>query len=98
MNQEYFEQLSNFAKKAQEPLQSMAELNVRTLQSLSYLRPDEFASIKNPQELMEKQIKLTVDNGHKALDYMQKSFEIVEKAMMSLVQESKTSKNNPVRR
>jgi len=90
MSQEYFEKLSAMAKKAQEPFQAIAELNVKTLQGLTYLKPDEFANIKKPEELLEKQIELAVANGHKALDYMQKSFEIIEKSMLSMAKETKT--------
>jgi hypothetical protein len=89
MNQEYFEKFSDMAKKAQEPLQQIAELNVKTIQSFSYIKPDEFANVKRPEELLEKQVGLAVANGHKALDYLQKSFQIIEKAMLSFVQESK---------
>ncbi|MCP0913951.1 MULTISPECIES: phasin family protein [Legionella] len=89
MNREYFEKLSDMAKKAQAPFQAWAELNVKTLQSFSYVKPDEFANIKKPEELFEKQMQMWVENGHKALDYMQKSFQIYEKAMLSLMQETK---------
>ena len=90
MNQEYFEKMSDMAKKAQEPFQALAELNVKTLQGFTYAKPDELAKIKKPEELLEKQIELAIANGHKALDYMQKSFQIMEKAMMSMLQENKT--------
>lgn len=53
------------------------------------MKPDELAQVKKPEEMLEKQINLAVENGHKALDYMQKSFQIIEKAMLSLVQEAK---------
>jgi len=89
MNADYFEKISDMAKKAQEPFQAIAELNVKTLQSLNFLKPEELANVKKPEELLEKQIELAVANGHKALDYMQKSFQIVEKAMLSFVQETK---------
>ncbi len=89
MNQEYFTKLSEMAKKAQEPLQAMAELNVKTLQELRYLKPDELSGIKKPEELLEKQIELAVTNSHKALNYMQKSFQIVEKAMLTLLEDAK---------
>lgn len=90
MNQEYFEKISDMAKKVQEPLQAMAELNVKTLQSLTYVKPDEFANLKKPEELLEQQIELSVANGHKALDYVRQSLEIFEKAMCSLAQKSKS--------
>lgn len=89
MNQHNFEKWSEAAKKLQEPLQAIAELNVKTLQGLTYMKPDELAGIKRPEELLEKQINLAVENGHKALDYMQRSFQIYEKAMFSLVEEAK---------
>jgi len=79
MNQEYFTTFSDMAKKAQEPLQAMAELNVKTLQGLDYLKPEELTQVKKPEELLEKQIGLAIANGHKALDYMQKSFQIIGK-------------------
>ncbi|HAT6361661.1 TPA: phasin family protein [Legionella pneumophila] len=89
MTQYNFERWSEMAKKIQEPFQDIAELNVKTLQGLSYLKPDELAQVKKPEEMLEKQINLAVENGHKALDYMQKSFQIIEKAMLSFVQEAK---------
>jgi hypothetical protein len=89
MNQHNFEKWSEVAKKLQEPFQAIAELNVKTLQGITYIKPEELASIKKPEELLEKQINLAVENGHKALDYMQKSFQILEKAMLSLVDEAK---------
>jgi hypothetical protein len=97
INQEYFQKLSDMAKKAQEPLQQIAELNVKTLQSLSYIKPDEFINVRKPEELFEKQIGLAVANGHKALDYLQKSFQIMEKAMLSFVQDTKSELKKTVR-
>ncbi|WP_028388187.1 phasin family protein [Legionella fairfieldensis] len=88
MNQP-FEKWSEIAKKVQEPFQAIAELNVKTLQGLTYLKPEQLATIKKPEELWEKQINVAVENGHKALNYMQESFRIIEKAMLSLVQEVK---------
>lgn len=89
MNQPNFEKWSEVAKKVQEPFQAIAELNIKTIQGLSYLKPEELAQIKNPAQLIEKQLGLAVENGHKALDYMQKSFEILESAMQDIVKEAK---------
>lgn len=88
MNQP-FEKWSEMAKKVQEPFQAIAELNVKTLQSLTYLKPEELANLKKPGELLEKQISIAVENGHKAIDYMEKSLAIIENAMSSFVQEVK---------
>ncbi|KTD28022.1 MULTISPECIES: phasin family protein [Legionella] len=92
MNQP-FEKLNDIAQKIQAPFQEIAELNVKTLQAFNYLKPDEFTSLRKPEELWEKQINLAVENGHNALNYLQKSYEIIEKAMLSLVQESR---KNPI--
>ncbi|MBA2709054.1 MAG: phasin family protein [Tatlockia sp.] len=92
MNQP-FEKWSEMAKKMQTPFQDMAELNVKTLQGFTYLKPDDIARLKRPEELVEKQINVAVENGHKTLDYMQKSFEIMEKAMLSFVQEVRKNDN-----
>lgn len=89
MNQHNFEKWSEVAKKLQEPFQAIAELNAKTLQGMTYIKPEELAGLKKPEELLEKQINLAVENGHKALDYMQKSFQIFEKAMLNLVEEAK---------
>ncbi len=89
MNQEYFETITDVVKKAQEPLHDIAELNVKTLQSYSYMKPDELPQITKPGEFLEKQIDMAISNGHKALDYMQKSFQIMEKAMLSYANELK---------
>jgi hypothetical protein len=89
MMQYNYEKWSEMAKKLQEPFQAIAELNVKTLQGLSILKPEELAQVKKPEEFLEKQIGLAVENGHKALDYMQKSFQILEKAMLGIVNETK---------
>lgn len=86
MNQP-FEKWTEVSKKVQAPLQAMAELNVKTLQGFTFLKPEELATIKKPEELLEKQINITVKNGHIALDYMRDSFQLLEDSMLSLVKE-----------
>ena len=84
-----FEQWSEPFKKAQESFQALGELNVKTMERFTYLKPDDLANLKNPGEFWEKQMSIAVENGHNALNYMQKSFLIMEKAMLSLAPESK---------
>lgn len=85
---EYLEKITEEITKAQKPLQEMAELNVKTLQSFNYLKPEDLTRIKKPDELFEKQLSLTIENGQKALEYMKQSFQIMEK-MTQTFQESK---------
>ena len=89
MNQPNFEKWTEMAKKLQEPFQAIAALNTKALQDINYIKPEELAALKKPEELLEKQINLAVENGHKALDYMQKSFQIIEKSMLTLADEVK---------
>jgi len=89
MTQPNLEKWSEMAKKLHEPFHAIAELNVKTLQGINYLKPEELAQVKKPEELLEKQIHLAVENGQKALDYMQKSFQIIEKAMIGIIKETK---------
>lgn len=89
MNKEYLDKWTELAKKAQAPFQAIAELNVKTLQGLTYLKPEDLTHLKKPEELLEKQINLAVENGHKALDYMQKSFKIMEEAMLAVAKDVK---------
>jgi hypothetical protein len=84
-----FEKWTDMAKKMQEPFQAIAELNVKTLKDLTYLKPEEMAALKKPEELFEKQMNVAIENGHKALEHMQKSFQIIEQAMLSITKETK---------
>lgn len=95
--QKNFDKWTELAKRMQEPFQTFVDLNVKTLQGMSYIKPEEFASLKKPEELLEKQVNLAVENGHKALEYMQKSFQILEKAMLGIVQEAKKSNEHDVK-
>jgi hypothetical protein len=89
MDKQNFDKWSEMAKKVQEPFKAIAELNVKTLQGLTYLKPEELSQVKKPEEILEKQINLAVENGHKALDYLQQSFQIIEKAMLDMAKETK---------
>lgn len=88
MNTEFkLQDFAEIAKKLQEPVQAMVELNVKTVQGLSYLKPEELAHIKKPEELVEKQFQLAIENGRKGLDYLQKSFQIMEKTWLGMSKE-----------
>ncbi len=89
MNQEFVEKWSEIAKNAQQPFQKLAELNVKTIQGLSYVKPDDLTNIRNPEELAEKNLNVMIQNGHKLLDYMQQSFQLFEQSMVGLLKEAK---------
>lgn len=89
MNHVNYDKMNDIIKQMQKPFQDLAELNVKTLQEISYIKPEDLSKLKKPEEVFEKQISMAVENGHKALDYLKKSFEIYENAMLSLVKEAK---------
>ncbi|WP_420844595.1 phasin family protein [Legionella cardiaca] len=91
MNQQYLEQWSEIAKHIQQPFQAMLDLNVKTLRNFKFLKPEDLAAIKNPEEFIEKQVSIAIENGHKALDYFQQSFAIFEQTLQPLTDDNQRS-------
>ncbi|WP_058535219.1 hypothetical protein [Legionella saoudiensis] len=60
------------------PLQKLMELNIKTMQGFSYMKPGELFNIKKPEELLEKNMNMFIRNSHMALDYMRNTFNILE--------------------
>ena len=56
--------------------------------SFPYLNVD-MTNFKNTEELLQKQMSIAVEWGQTTLDYMQKSFQIMEKAILLLMDETK---------
>ena len=82
MPNQYFS--SKIVNPIEKPVQELIELNVKTLQSFSYLNPTELFKVRKPEEFMEKNMDIFIQNGHKALDYMQNIFMIMEKNWVTI--------------
>lgn len=93
MNQDYLQNWTLMVGEMQKPFQEILDLNVKTLQGLKYLTLEEISSLKQPGELLDKQVKLMMKNSHMVLDYMAQSFQFLENALLSL---SKQFKENSV--
>lgn len=65
------------------PIQEITELNLRTIQNFSYVKPDEWAQLKRPEEIFDKHMEVFIENGHKALDYLQEASHLLEKQWLS---------------
>lgn len=89
MNPNYIEKWNELAKKMQEPMQALAELNLKTLKEFDYLKPEELTKVKKPEEFMEKEIHRVIENSQKALNYLQQSFQIFEKILLSSIPEER---------
>lgn len=94
MNNAYIEKWSELSKSLHEPWQAMMQLNLETLQNMELLKAEQLINIKKPELLLEKQIELAISNGHKAVDYMQKSLAIFEKTMGTLTELNKNMMDN----
>jgi hypothetical protein len=93
MDQDYLQNWTLMVSGIQKPFQDMLDLHVKTLQGLKYLTIEDLSSMKQPRELLDKQIKLTMGNSHMILDYVTQSFQFVENSFLSF---SKQFKENTV--
>ncbi|KTD22652.1 Phasin protein [Legionella lansingensis] len=91
MNQRYLEQWTEIAKHIQRPFQAMLELNVDTMRNFQFLKAEDLVDIRSPEEFLEKQVNLAIENGHHALNYFQKSFSIFEQVLQPLTDTVKKS-------
>lgn len=89
MGQDYMRNWTSLMNQMQRPLQEIMELNAKTLQNLNYMKPEDLSKIRKPEDLMEKNLAIFVENGHKALDYWQKTFSIIENSLVSFSKEVK---------
>ncbi len=89
MNQDYLQNWTLMVNGIQKPFQDMLDLNVKTLQGLKYLTIEDMSSMKQPGELLNKQVKLMMENSHMTLDYVTQSFQLVENSFLSLPKQFK---------
>ncbi|KTC69381.1 hypothetical protein Lbir_2120 [Legionella birminghamensis] len=80
----YMNQLNQLARQMQKPMEEMMQLNIKTLQSFQP-KTEHLQKIERPEMLWERQICNMIESGHKWLDYVEKSFEITERAMLQFV-------------
>ena len=93
MNTEYFEQWANFVKKAQKPVQELAQLNLETLKKFDAKQFEKLLDLKKPQEILEFQMNFAIEQGKNSIDYLKKSIDIVEKSGQDLAKEVKAAKD-----
>lgn len=89
MNTQYFEKWAELVKKAQKPLQELADLNMKVIREYDPKAFDKVLGAKKPEELFEIQVKLAVDHGKKSIDYFEKSMKIFEKSTTEFAKDVK---------
>ncbi|KTC93867.1 MULTISPECIES: hypothetical protein [Legionella] len=57
--------------------EELMKLNIKTLQSFSFIKPEDLSKLNSPTELMEKTFGIIYENGHKMLNYCEEATEIV---------------------
>ncbi|WP_133141013.1 MULTISPECIES: hypothetical protein [Legionella] len=88
----------NSLNRLQNPVPELMELNMRTLKSLSYIRPGEWSNLKHPQDILDKSMKMFVNNGHKMLDYFEQAAEIFERNLFFTSDEAMKNLNEGMNR
>lgn len=81
--QSQFTQTNTFLP-LEKSLKEFMELNAKTIQGFSYINPTELMSSRKPEQLMEKNVDVMIQNGHKALDYMHDVFNLMEKNWLNI--------------
>ncbi len=79
----------NTFKKTQDFMQEVSQLNMETLKNWQNFKPEDLSKSTRPEELWEKQLEWALSNGHKAVEYMQQSMQIIEKTLLSCAKESR---------
>ncbi|MDR3501259.1 MAG: hypothetical protein P4L79_01590 [Legionella sp.] len=67
-----------------DPIQQIMELNQKALKKFAYLEPQELTQLHGPQALLEKNMKIFIENGHASLDYISQLFNILENSWINL--------------
>ncbi|EHL28983.1 hypothetical protein [Legionella drancourtii] len=78
------------------PLQKLMELNVKTLQSMSYMKPDDLLNAKKPGDLFERNMDMLIQNTHMILNHMKDTFSIFENHWLNVTQHNEESVKNVV--
>lgn len=87
MKEDYFKNWTSLMMEMHKPFQSMMELNLKTMQRLSSFKPVSFQNWDQPQQLMEH-MKIVVENSQRMFEIMNRSFEVFEKAFVSMAKET----------
>jgi hypothetical protein len=71
--------MNPFSESLEKPVKELMDLNVKALQNLTYLTPTELFKMRRPEEVLEKNMQMFIDNSNAALDYMHNMFNIMER-------------------
>lgn len=80
MKEKFFQQknLNTMVRSIERPMQDLLDLNLKTLQNMSYVTPVEFLNVLKPEQILEKNMNVLIQNSQKAMNYMLNVFQIME--------------------
>ncbi|MDI9819320.1 MULTISPECIES: phasin family protein [unclassified Legionella] len=85
----YVENWKNVVEQLQKPIQEIIELNVKTFQQLTYLKPEDLSHLKKPEDFLEKIVHILIENSHQSLNYMQQAFSVFENHLLDFSKDIK---------
>ncbi|APF04465.1 TPA: hypothetical protein ACJ5DT_001617 [Legionella pneumophila] len=80
MKEQFFQpkDLNNLLRSVEKPIQDLLDLNLKTLKSVSYVTPVELFNVLKPEEILEKNMNVFIQNSQRAMSYMLNVFQIME--------------------
>ena len=84
MYQAYIDHMKQMSEQMQKPIKELLTLQVRTLQKISYIKPDELGLFKKPEDLIDHQRQILFQNSHLFVEYMAHALMIFERHLVSL--------------
>ncbi|HAZ7574049.1 hypothetical protein OQJ02_13770 [Legionella sp. PATHC032] len=80
MKEQFFQpkDLNSLFRSVEKPIQDLLDLNLKTLKSVSYVTPVELFNVLKPEEILEKNMNVFIQNSQKAMSYMLNVFQIME--------------------
>ncbi|HAT8965796.1 TPA: hypothetical protein JBA93_03585 [Legionella pneumophila subsp. pneumophila] len=70
--------LNTLLRSVEKPIQDLLDLNLKTFKSVSYVTPIELFNVLKPEEVLEKNMNVFIQNSQKAMSYMLNVFQIME--------------------
>ncbi|AMP90702.1 hypothetical protein [Legionella pneumophila] len=102
MKEQFFQpkELNTLVQSIEKPIQDLLDLNLKTLKSVSYVTPIELFNVLKPEEILEKNMNLFIQNSQKAMNYMFNVFQIMEhhwiKIYGQMAENTTEKKVNPI--
>ncbi|HAT2066863.1 TPA: hypothetical protein OO122_000821 [Legionella pneumophila] len=76
--------LNTLLRSVEKPIQDLLDLNLKTFKSVSYVSPIELFNVLKPEEILEKNMNVFIQNSQKAMSYMLNVFQIMEHHWINL--------------